>query len=272
MLIDWFTVAAQALNFLILIWLLKRFLYGPILRAIDAREERIAAELADADAKRAEAEHEREQYRSRIEEFDRQRTALWRDATDEVTAERRRLLAEARRDAEALGARRKEALLAEARNLDRVIGSRVQGEVLAIARKALMDLATMSLEERICEVFTRRLRDIDDEARTLLREALVTTAEPALVRTAFDLPAELRAKIQAALHEAFSAEVRVRFETAAELIGGIELTASGQKLAWSVADYLGSLEKGVAELVNAEATPDVQADGTAGATPVAERR
>jgi F-type H+-transporting ATPase subunit b len=37
MLIDWFTVGAQVLNFLILVWLLKRFLYGPILDAIDAR-------------------------------------------------------------------------------------------------------------------------------------------------------------------------------------------------------------------------------------------
>jgi F-type H+-transporting ATPase subunit b len=55
MLIDWFTVSAQVVNFLILVWLLKRFLYRPILNAIDAREKRIATELADADAKRAEA-------------------------------------------------------------------------------------------------------------------------------------------------------------------------------------------------------------------------
>ena len=49
MLIDWFTVGAQALNFLILVWLMKRFLYKPILRAIDEREKRIASELADAE-------------------------------------------------------------------------------------------------------------------------------------------------------------------------------------------------------------------------------
>ena len=51
MLIDWFTVAAQALNFLVLVWLLKRFLYKPILDAIDVREKGIAATLAGADAK-----------------------------------------------------------------------------------------------------------------------------------------------------------------------------------------------------------------------------
>ena len=56
MLIDWFTVAAQALNFLILLWLMKRFLYAPILHAIDAREQRIAAELKDADASKLEAQ------------------------------------------------------------------------------------------------------------------------------------------------------------------------------------------------------------------------
>ena len=55
MLIDLFTVGAQALNFLVLVWLLKRFLYKPILNALDAREKRIARELADADAKTAEA-------------------------------------------------------------------------------------------------------------------------------------------------------------------------------------------------------------------------
>jgi len=53
MLIDWFTVGAQALNFLILVWLLKHFLYQPILNAIDAREKLIAKELADADAKKS---------------------------------------------------------------------------------------------------------------------------------------------------------------------------------------------------------------------------
>ena len=73
MLIDWFTVAAQAANFLILVWLLKRFLYQPILKALDAREQRIAAELADADTKRAEALAEREAYKRKNAEFDGQR-------------------------------------------------------------------------------------------------------------------------------------------------------------------------------------------------------
>ena len=61
--IVWFTVAAQVLNFLILVWLLKRFLYRPILHAIDVREQRIVQALADADAKQAEAIRERDELR-----------------------------------------------------------------------------------------------------------------------------------------------------------------------------------------------------------------
>ena len=57
MLIDWFTVGAQALNFLVLVWVLKHFLYKPILDAIAAREKGIAAKLADADAKTKEAKN-----------------------------------------------------------------------------------------------------------------------------------------------------------------------------------------------------------------------
>ena len=65
MLIDWFTVGAQALNFIILVWLMKRFLYKPILDAIDAREKQIAAELADADREEGRRPEERDEFQAR---------------------------------------------------------------------------------------------------------------------------------------------------------------------------------------------------------------
>ena len=208
MLIDWFTVGAQALNFLILVWLMKRFLYKPILHAIDAREKRIAAELADADAKKAEAQKERDEFQHKNEEFDQQRAALLSKATDEAKAERQRLLDEARKAADALSAKRQETLRSDAQNLNQAISRRTQQEVFAIARKALTDLATTSLEERMGEVFTRRLREMDGQAKAGLAEALKTASDPALVRSAFDLPAEQRAAIQNALNETFSAEIQ----------------------------------------------------------------
>src|SRR5580658_10522934 len=183
MLIDWFTVGAQALNFIVLVWLLKHFLYQPILNAIDAREKRIAAELADADAKKAEAQKERDEFQHKNEEFDQQRAALLNKATDEAKAERQRLLDDARKAADALSAKRQETLRSDAFNLNQAIRRRAQQEVFAIARMALTDLATTSLEERMGEVFTRRLRTMDGKAKERLAEALKTTSEPALMRS-----------------------------------------------------------------------------------------
>jgi F-type H+-transporting ATPase subunit b len=255
MLIDWFTVGAQALNFLILVWLMKRFLYKPILNAIDTREKRIAKELADADAKKAEAQKERDEFQKKNEEFDQQRAALLTKATDEAKAERQRLLDEARKAADALSAKRQESLINDAQNLNQAISRLTQKEVFSITRKALTDLATVSLEERMGEVFNRRLRELDDKAKTVLGDALKKNPEPALVRSAFDLPAEQRAAIQNALNETFSAEIHIRFETSPDLVSGIELSSNGQKVGWSIADYLASLEKGVGELLKEKDKP-----------------
>src|SRR5580692_10922680 len=142
MLIDWFTVGAQTLNFLILVWLMKRYLYKPILNAIDAREKRIAAELADADGKRAEAKKDRDEFQHKNEEFDQQRAGLLSKATDEAKAERQRLIEDARKAADVLSVQRQETLKSDARNLNQAIGHRVRQEVFAITRKTLADLAT----------------------------------------------------------------------------------------------------------------------------------
>jgi len=260
MLIDWFTVVAQVVNFLILVWLLKRFLYRPILDALDAREKRIASELADAAAKQTEAKKERDEFQHKNEEIARQRAALLSQAVDDARSERQRLLDEARQEANALSVKRQDRLRAEAHQLNQAIRRRTQQEVFAIARQALTDLASTSLEERMGSVFIRRLREMDSKAKAGLAEALQTASDPALVRSAFDLTAEQRVAIQQALNETFSAEIRVQFEAAPGLVGGIELTTNGHKVAWSIADYLTSMEKGVIEVLKKKDTLGVKAE------------
>src|SRR5471030_2936510 len=96
MLIDWFTFGAQTLNFLILVWLLRRFLYQPILDAIDTRERSIATTLADADAKHASAQKERAEYEQKNAQIDQQRTELLRQATADARTQGTALLDAAR--------------------------------------------------------------------------------------------------------------------------------------------------------------------------------
>ena len=271
MLIDWFTVAAQVINFLILVWLLKRFLYKPILDAIDAREQRIAGELADADAKKAEARQERDEFQHKNAAFEQQRDALLKQATQEAKTERQRLLDAARQAADDLSAKRQATLRNEALHLNQAIGYRARQEVFAIARKALTELAEASLEERMAEVFMHRLREMDAPTKADFAAALKSAAEPARVRSAFDLPVEQRAAIQNALNETFAADpstplrtdIHVRFETAPDLVGGIELGTDGRKLAWSIADYLLSLEKGVDELLKKKSEIEAETEAEA---------
>ena len=248
MLIDWFTVGAQALNFIILVWLMRRYLYKPVIQTIDAREKRIASELADADARRAAATKERGELQQKNEAFDMQRATLMSKAAADAKAERQRLLDEARQAAVALSSKQQEAFKDEEHNLHQAIIRRTQQEVFAIARKTLTDLASTSLEERLGEVFNRRLREMNGDGKKGLAAALKTAPDPAIVRSAFDLPAEQRAAIQNALNETFSAEIRIRFETAPDLVSGIELTTNGQKVGWNIADYLSSMETNVAKL------------------------
>jgi F-type H+-transporting ATPase subunit b len=266
-LIDWFTVGAQVLNFIVLVWLLKRYLYKPILKAIDVREKRIAAELADAAAKQAAAKKEHDDFQEKNRAFDEQRKALLAKATDEAKAELERLLAEARKAGDELRAKQLSALQGERARFGEAIGRLAGEEVFGIARKALGDLASTDLEERMGAVFTRRLRNLDAEAKAALGAALKDSSAPAQLRSRFDLPDASKAAIQNALNETFSAEIRLKFVNATDGLAGIELTAGGQKLAWSIADYVSALEQKAVALLDARLAP--KADPSNAPTPTA---
>lgn len=250
MLIDWFTIVAQALNFLILVWLLKRFLYKPILHAIDEREQRIATELANAKAQKADAQKEHDEFKHKNEEFDRQRAALLTQAMDEVESERQRLLAMTRKESEDLRTMLKETIDNERDSLNRNIMTRVRQEVFAIAKKTLADLAGVSLEKRITEVFIRRLHEMSEEEREKLTIVLRRSPNPILIRSAFDVPLPQQEAIHRVIHEIREAETNLQFETRNNLLSGIELVADGQKVAWNIMEYIESMEKSIDALIS----------------------
>jgi F-type H+-transporting ATPase subunit b len=254
MLIDWFTVGAQALNFIILVALMKRFLYKPVLDAIDAREKHIADELADADKKKADASKDGDDFRRKSAAFDKQRADLLSKATAEAQNRCDALLAAAHTAADDIAAQRKESLVSDALSLNKALLKRTQAEVFAVARQTLSDLASASLEASAVEVFIGRLRALGDPTKADLAKALAAPTGTVLIRSAFELPTAQRAAVQKAIDDSFAVTVELRYETAPELVGGIELSANGQKFAWSISNYLASLSHGVDDLLKA-ATP-----------------
>jgi len=249
MLIDWFTVIAQVVNFLILVWLMKRYLYQPILKALAAREQRIAASLADADTKMNEAAREREEYTRKNVAFDRERAAVMFKAQDEAGKERNRLFETARNDADKFRDKLQGKLNGEYNQLRDSIRHRTRDEVFAIARKTLTDLAGTTLEERMAEVFISRLQGLGSAEKARLAALLKSPDMPVVVRSAFDLVPAQRAAIEAAIRETLDGKVPVRFEVVPDLVSGIELNMQGQKVAWSIGDYLASMEKDAIDLL-----------------------
>lgn len=245
--IDWFTVIAQIINFIILVWLLKRFLYKPILKAIDERENKIAVQIKDAEAKDAKAKKEQVEFAKKNETFDQEKKGLMDKAVSETNKEKEKLLEAARNEATELRSKLDNSLKEMQENLNRDIAQKTQQEVFAIARKTLADLASLSLEEQSANIFIKRLHDLKKEEKKQFLEAFKTGSDPILVQSAFDLPKKQQADIQSSVNEILGSETQFQFKTAPEIISGIELTSNGYKLAWSISEYLNSLQKDISE-------------------------
>lgn len=239
--IDWFTVGAQALNLLVLLWLMKRFLYKPVLKAIDEREKRIAAELASAAADKTAAQEEKAAYDKKNADIHRESAALLKNAQEEVQSVKLQLLKEAKKDADAFREKRQKVLMVEEAALRTALGKKIQDESLALARKILTDLAGASLEEQMIRAFVQRLHDMEQQQKEDLVSALKKESDTLTLHTAFAVPTKLGTDTEKAIREIFGPQVTVVFKSSPEVISGIEVTVQGQKIAWSVDDYLSSM-------------------------------
>lgn len=248
--INWFTVIAQIVNFIVLVWLLKRFLYQPILKAIDEREKKIEGHIKDAEAKDALAKKEQAEFSKKNQAFDKEKQDLMDEAISETNKERERLLESVKKEANELRSKFEKSLaeMQESQSVD--IAQKTQKEVFEIARKALTDLSNGSLEEQLGKIFTQRLNDLEPEEKKQFIAAFKSTSKGSiLINTAFDLPEKQQTDIKNAVIEIIGNETQFQFKTAPEIIGGIELTSNGYKLAWSISEYLNSLQKNLSETV-----------------------
>jgi len=242
MLIDWFTVVAQAVNFLVLVWLLQHFLYKPILTAIDAREKKIAAALTTAAARQTEVQKARDELTGKLKSFDDERAAHLAQAKLEVQQERGRLLDAARREAADLIAEQRGTLRADATSIGEQMARLATAEVFSIAGKAFNELASADIEERLGSVLTQRLRQLSREAKAAFHAALEQSAMSAVVRSRVAMRDAEKATLSNAVNETFSADVHLEFKTVPAGDYGIDLSAGGQRLAWGIAEYIRELQ------------------------------
>jgi len=252
--ISWFTVIAQIINFLVLIWLLKKYLYKPILDAIDEREKKISSQIADAAAKKAEAKSEQDEFNKKNEDFDRQKKDLTDKAVAEANNERNKLLDEAKTEAAALKDKQEKESKQAQQDLHDSLAQKTEQEVFAVTRKTLADLAGISFEEQAVNVFIKRIDELDETARKPFIEAFKSDGGRILVESSADLPEKQQTAIAQSINKVLGAKPNFEFKTSPELIGGIELTAKGYKLSWSISEYVNDFEKSIAGAIKEKPT------------------
>ena len=237
MLIDWFTVAAQIVNFLVLVWLLKHFLYGRIIRAIDAREKKIAAGLSEAAAKKQEADERLSVYQAKLADFEKQHEAMLADAKVDAARLHTAMIEEARAQVRALETkwqqdldRERDAFLADLR-------SRAATEILTIAQRVVGDLAGSNVQQCAIQVFLQKLRVLDNQEWKNLAQGDL------LLRSALDLPENTQAEIQRTIEERLHMPVSLRFERAPGMGLGVELRGNGRRIGWNSEGYLEAMEE-----------------------------
>jgi F-type H+-transporting ATPase subunit b len=254
--IDWFTVVAQIVNFLILVGLLKKFLYGPIIRAMDDRERGIASRLEEANAREQQAQQEISAYRARREELEATREDALAHAREDAEKTRHELITSARAEVREMQQQWRQALRDEQKSFLLDLRGELGKGVCEITARVMRDLADERLQDHILEVFLDHARDFEGDDREALAQAIDEEKGQVTVRTAFELGEEQQQRLVRLVREKFTRDGAIAFELEDDLICGLELRAGGRRLGWNVDAYLGAVAESLAAVLEKEVGAD----------------
>ena len=237
---DWFTFIAQLVNFVLLLVLLRVFLYRPVLNIMDQREKQLAGTWEEAEQARSEARAEAERLAAERRRLETERL----ERLDTIEAEAGQLLTRrlAEVDTEAAASRRRHRIATEEGREQTVQQLRERSARLLIdeLRASLGELADSELEQRTIAVFAARLRNLEPGQLSELRSA--AGSHTPVVTTAFDPGPDGRTEITALLREVLDVEAEPEFRQSDRLLFGIELLVGAQRVSASGSQRLESLD------------------------------
>lgn len=243
--IDWVTVGAQIINFLVLVYLLKRFLYGRIVDAMDRRQQSIAATLEDAQHKADAALHEGEEYRRMRDQLEQEKTGLLQQAKTAADAQGQQLLEQQRAEITATRDKWLAEFERDKENHQKTLRQAVAQQVCTISRRVLGDLSNAELEGQIIRAFVRQLSALaPDQQAQLLKAGRVSGVE---INSAFTISDLQQAELRSAVEQLLGEGVAITFTTDPELLCGVALRTQGFKIVWNVDTYLNNIEAGLAQ-------------------------
>lgn len=242
--LSWSTFILEIINFLVLVWILKRFLYKPVLEMIARRQASIDKTLANARQLHADAEKLQQQYEGRLADWDQERKQAREKLAEELHADRERKLEELKTS---LQQERERAAVAEKR---RLADERLEMEDTALAQGAqlatqlLKQAAGPEVESRLVELAIDALSRLPKEKLASLRSSYGQISEGILISSAYPMPEDQRQRLQTALDKVAGKETSLSFETDEKLLAGVRINIGAWQLAANLRDEL----KGFSEL------------------------
>jgi F-type H+-transporting ATPase subunit b len=236
---DLTTFTLEVINFLVLVWLLKRFFYRPVLAVIEARQAATAKTIADAEALRREAEALKTEYMTRLADVDKERAAARSKLDEEIAAERTKRLAALETEL-AAERKRREALDARERSEREAALERQAAQLAArFATRLLERLAGPELNAKLADLALSDLEALAGAELEALRAALRDPGASIKVVSAFPLDEARRAAFTHALNRLADRVLKIEFDDDAVLKAGVCIMAGAWVLMANLRDELG---------------------------------
>lgn len=234
--LDWSTFILEIVNFLVLVWLLRHFLYRPVLAMIEQRQHAVQKTLDDARHAHDEANALQADYQARNTQWQTELAQRRQHLGDELEAERQRRLQALQADIDAERKRQETLRKHEQETYEKAVQARAAAQAAQFASRVLHALATPALQQRMLDIALTDLAALPPERTAALRTAL-DGADAAVIRSAFALTAQERARIGTAL-AAIATPRAVQYVEDAALVCGLRIHVGAWELDASLAGEL----------------------------------
>ena len=258
--INWSTVFFQIINFLIIVWILKKYLFTPVLSSMDKREALIQKRLHDAEKSKKDAEAEQKRLEAKIAELDADKASILADAYKKADAEYATMLKTF--NAEMAGKRKafEEQIITEREFLRSSIAELAGTSIVSTVKQALSDLANTDIQSAILTGFLENLSSGKvDKIKDFKR--YYEKGTPITVRTSFTLDAKDKKNITGAIEKALGAKLKtLDFVIDKDIICGIEISCPPILISYGMNTYISALaqniDDGLANITKTEKKKD----------------
>lgn len=235
--LNWTTFALEIINFLALLWILKRFLYRPVMQTLAERRAGIERTLAEARATEAQAASMKQQFESRLADWEQEKAAARSRFEAEQTAERVRQMDVLGKD---LAIERERSAALDAHRLDTQrseLASQAASQARQFARKLLARLAGPELEGRLVQLFIEELAALPEDSLSAVRAGRNGQGQ-GIVTSAYGLTEGQRRQLASAIEARLGNAISIDFVVDASLLAGTRLMLGAWQLDFSLAGEL----------------------------------